>query len=108
MSDEKLYLLGFYVPEDGLEKVLQAVFSAGAGKFRNYDRCAWTTAGKGRFRGLENSRPALGKAGEETRVHETKVECIVSGKDLENVRTALLKTHPYEEPAYHFIAIDGV
>lgn len=108
MSDQQLYLLGFYVPEDDLEKVLQAVFSAGAGKFRNYDRCAWTTAGEGRFRGLENSKPVLGKAGEEMHVHEIKAECIVPGRDLEKVRNALLEAHPYEEPAYHFIAIDGV
>lgn len=104
---EDLYLLGFYVPEKDLEKVLDAVFAAGAGKYRNYDRCAWTTAGKGRFRPLDGSHPAIGKANADTRVKEIKVECIVPGKQIAAVREALIKAHPYEEPAFHFIALNN-
>lgn len=107
MSEHRIYLLGFYVPEKDLENVLQAVFAAGAGKFGNYDHCAWTVKGEGRFRPLKNSRPAFGKAGEETRLAEVKVECIVEQPYLKQVREALIKAHPYEEPAYHFVAADG-
>lgn len=102
MSDND-YILEFYVPEENLEDVLEAVFKAGAGKFRDYDRCAWTTKGSGRFRPLENSNPYIGRQNEDTRIEEIKVECLVSNENAQAVKLALLTAHPYEEPAYHFI-----
>ena len=107
MSD-KQYLLSFYVPEEDLETVLEAVFSAGAGKYKDYDRCAWTTLGNGRFRPLENSNPTIGRQNEDTKVSEVKVECIVAEEDLPSVKEALLRSHPYEEPAYHTIVINVI
>ena len=97
------YLLEFYVPEENTKEVLDAIFDAGAGRYKNYDRCAWTSKGLGRFRPLKNSSPHIGKENEDTLVNEIKVECMVSEEDLQAVKQALLKTHPYEEPAYHFI-----
>jgi hypothetical protein len=108
MSESQFRILAFYVPEPDLEKVLSAVFDAGAGKYRAYDRCAWVCRGEGRFRSLEGSRPAIGKSGTETRLPEVKVECIVPLARVESVRKALLQAHPYEEPAYHFIVTDTV
>lgn len=105
---EDLYLLGFYVPEQDLEKVLDAVFAAGAGRYRDYNRCAWTAAGEGRFRPLDGSHPAIGKANTDTRIKEIKVECIVSGERIAAVRKALIGVHPYEEPAFHFVALAGL
>ncbi len=105
MSDNR-YLLSFYVPEKDLETVLEAVFSAGAGKYKNYDRCAWTTPGKGRFRALDKSNPYIGKQNKDTKVNEIKVECMVTEEYLKPVKEALLKSHPYEEPAYHIIVIN--
>ncbi|MDT8285115.1 MAG: hypothetical protein RQ767_06275 [Thermovirgaceae bacterium] len=99
------YLLSFYVPETHLEKVLEVVFSAGAGRYKAYDRCAWSTDGKGRFRPLENSEPYLGRPGEDTMVPEIKVECLVPGDRRSAVEQALLSEHPYEEPAFHFLGI---
>ncbi len=105
MSESSLLLLCFYIPNDHLEPVLQAIFKAGAGKFKQYNRCVWTTRGQGRFRPLENSDPFLGKQGEDTELNETKVECIVPEDKRSAVKKALLAAHPYEEPAYHFIRI---
>ena len=105
MSDKPLYFCSFYVPAEFLEAVLDAIFDAGAGKYRNYDRCAWTTAGEGRFRPLAGSDPFLGKKENDTRVPEIKVECIVSEEHLEAVEDALINSHPYEEPAYHFVSL---
>ncbi len=102
---EKLYLLGFYVAKKDLEKVLDAVFAAGAGKYQHYDRCAWTTKGQGRFRPLAGSQPHIGKRNRDTKVKEIKVECIVSQENLKAVREALISAHPYEEAAFHFIEI---
>jgi hypothetical protein len=36
-------------------------------------------------------------------VSEIKVECMVSDENAAKVKQALLREHPYEEPAYHFI-----
>ncbi|MCF7832152.1 MAG: NGG1p interacting factor NIF3 [Candidatus Marinimicrobia bacterium] len=107
MSD-KCYLLSFYVPEEELEAVLEAVFSAGAGKYKDYDRCAWTSRGMGRFRPLENSNPFIGRCNEDTKLTEIKVECIVKEEKLQAVKKALLKAHPYEEPAYHIIVTNVI
>jgi len=102
----KSYLLSFYVPEENLESVLEAVFEAGAGKYKGYDRCAWTTAGNGRFRPLESSNPYIGRQNEDTKISEIKVECIIKEENLQAVKEALLEAHPYEEPAYHIIVIN--
>ncbi len=107
MSDKR-YILVFYVPEENLETVLDAVFLAGAGKYKNYDRCAWTTRGKGRFRPLEDSNPYLGRINEDTMVVEFKVECIVFENDLQAVKKALIDSHPYEEPAYQVIVTNAI
>lgn len=102
MPDE-FYHLAFYVPEDHLEPVLEAIFAAGAGRYKDYDKCAWTTRGQGRFRPLENSDPYIGRQMEDTKVDEIKVECMVKKEYAEAVKEAMIKAHPYEEPAYHFI-----
>lgn len=101
----KLYLLAFYVPKEHLEPVLNKIFEAGAGKYKNYDRCAWTSEGMGRFRPLEASTPFIGEKQKDTQVLEIKVECVVSEENIEVVKKALLDIHPYEEPAFHIQAI---
>ena len=45
-----VFQISFYVPEDNLEAVKTAMFNAGAGKFNNYQNCAWQTMGKGQFK----------------------------------------------------------
>ncbi|MFA6617523.1 MAG: NGG1p interacting factor NIF3 [Candidatus Neomarinimicrobiota bacterium] len=104
MSD-KLYLLAFYIPKEHLEPVLNKIFNAGAGQYGNYDRCAWTTEGMGRFRPLEASSPFIGEKQKDTFLSEIKVECIVSEKNIEKVKKVLLDTHPYEEPAFYILPI---
>ena len=95
-----LYRLSFYVPETHLESVKDAVFAAGAGRYRNYDRCAWQTIGTGQFRPGETAQPFLGSAGTDELVSEAKVEMVCSSSCIEAAVEALLRSHPYEEPAY--------
>lgn len=101
----KLYLLAFYIPKEHLEPVLNKLFDAGAGNYKNYDRCAWTTEGVGRFRPLEGASPFIGEKQEDIQVSEVKVECVVKGENIEKVKQTLLDMHPYEEVAYHFSLI---
>ena len=98
------YKLVVYIPENYLEKVKTALFNAGAGRQGNYDNCCWQVLGTGQFRPLEGSAPYLGAKNELKQVSEWRVEILVAEDSVCSVKGALVETHPYEEPAYDFIA----
>jgi hypothetical protein len=89
-----------YVPQSHVDKVKNALFDAGAGRYGKYDRCSWQTAGLGQFRPLDDSRPFIGSAGNVEQVQEWRVEMICREDTLPAVLAALRATHPYEEPAF--------
>lgn len=102
-----MYKLVFFVPEEHLEAVKQAVFDAGAGKIGDYDQCCWQVLGQGQFRPLSGSNPFIGQSplvsetfGELTQVPEYRVEMVCEDTLISSVIKALKLTHPYEEPAY--------
>jgi hypothetical protein len=76
------------------------VFAAGAGRIGDYERCSWYSAGVGTFLGGETTTPAVGEAGREERIAETRVETVVPDDRLAEVVAALRRSHPYEEPAF--------
>lgn len=98
-----MFILIFYVPADSAEKVKEALFNAGAGKFRNYDRCSWQTLGTGQFRALPGSTPFIGTRMKTEIVEEYRIEMVCEEKCIREALKALVKNHPYEEPAYHII-----
>lgn len=101
-----MYKLCFYVPESHVEIVKNAVFQAGAGRYENYDCCAWQVRGQGQFRPLAGSRPFLGSAGTGLeRVEEYRVEMICAEEVAPAVLAALCAAHPYETPAYDCVRI---
>lgn len=100
-----MYKLVFFVPEAHAETVKQAVFDAGAGRYRNYDSCSWQTAGSGQFRPLAGADPFVGTVGSVERVAELRVETICTDDDVRAAVEALLAAHPYEEPAYELIRV---
>ena len=100
-----MYKICFYVPESHLEVVKEALFIAGAGRIGNYDRCSWQCLGKGQFRPLAGSQPAIGQQGLVERVAEYKVELVCSRENIQTAITALKASHPYEEPAYDVLEI---
>lgn len=95
-----MHKLVFYVPESHLEKVKNALFAVGAGKVGNYDCCSWQTKGKGQCRPLENSKPFSGEKNKICTEVEFLVEMICEDHVMDLVITTLLKTHPYETPAF--------
>jgi len=103
-----MYYINFYVPENFLEKVKIAMFTAGAGKLSNYTNCAWQTKGEGQFYALENANPAVGTKNNITKVLEYKVEMLCGKKFLQAAITALKNAHPYEEPAYYVISPEKI
>ena len=62
LSNRLLKLVTF-IPESHIEKVREAVFSAGAGVIGNYDKCSFNVSGYGTFRGDENTSPFVGEKG---------------------------------------------
>ena len=94
------YKLVVFVPREALDAVRDAVFTAGAGRIGQYERCSWYTDGTGTFLGGEGSAPSVGQAGREERVAELRLETILPAERLDDVVAALRQAHPYEEPAF--------
>lgn len=97
-----------FVPNDALDRVRLALADAGAGRIGEYDRCSFTTAGHGSFRGSERSKPVVGTAGQFEQVDEVRLEMHCSKKDLSAVVAALHRAHPYETPAFDLLALADV
>ncbi|KAF9407099.1 hypothetical protein BGZ76_006183, partial [Entomortierella beljakovae] len=99
-SSTRLYKIIFFVPEEHKEVVKMRLFSAGAGKYGNYDQCSFETSGYGQFRPLEGSNPFIGKENKLEKVPEYKVEMVCQEDCIEEAVRELIDAHPYEEPAY--------
>jgi len=103
----QLLKLVTYIPEDQLETVRSALFSAGAGVIGNYDQCSFGASGYGTFRGNEESNPFVGEPGELHAEKETRFETIVPRHLVSKIISALLAAHPYEEVAYDLIPLEN-
>lgn len=103
-----LYSLVFYAPNDVVDSICEACFSAGAGKTDKYDRCCLKMPTQTQFRPLAGARPAVGTEMEDTHVDETRVEIAVLKSDLKKTVEAMLAAHPYESVAYNIIPILGI
>ena len=100
-----MYSFCFYVPENALEVVKDAVFAAGAGRIGNYDKCCWQVAGQGQFRPLSGSNPAIGQRDTLEAVLEYRVEMVCESVSIRAAVEAMKAAHPYEEPAWHVVKI---
>jgi len=105
--ENEFYKLEFYVPAEHLEPVKNALFAAGAGRIGKYDCCCWQTAGTGQFRPLPGSHPFIGRQEQIETVAEIKVEMVCASAVIDAVIAALLRTHPYETPAYQYWKVRG-
>ncbi len=98
-----MYVLVAYVPETHIEQVKTAIFRAGGGAIGNYTSCSWQVKGQGQFEPGAGSEPYLGKVDRLEKVDEYRLELVCSDEKAAAVAEALRNSHPYEEPAYHFI-----
>jgi hypothetical protein len=94
-----------FVPHEALDRVRDALFSAGAGRIGGYERCSWYTEGTGTFFGGEGTDPTIGAAGVEERVAELRLETVFPAEAQDEVLAALRGAHPYEEPAFDIYAL---
>jgi dinuclear metal center YbgI/SA1388 family protein len=103
----KLSKLVTYVPETHLDKVMEAIFEAGAGGIGNYDYCGFTVPGTGSFRGGEGTKPFLGEKGRISFEKEIRFETVFFSHLKERLIKALLDAHPYEEVAYDIYSLEN-
>lgn len=92
-----------FVPAEQAQRVLEAVWGAGAGHIGNYEQCSFSHAGVGTFKGGTGATPAVGERGVLEQVEELRLEVVVPPDRLEPVLGALRGAHPYEEPAFDVI-----
>lgn len=95
-----MFKLVFFVPAAQAELVKEAVFAAGGGEYPQYSKCAWQTLGTGQFLPAGGSNPTIGTVGTLERVEEYRVEILCRDEVVRAAVAALVRAHPYEEPAY--------
>lgn len=101
------YKLVVFIPEENIEQVSNAMFDAGAGIIGEYSKCSYKTDGEGTFQGSMDTNPAIGSKMNFEKVNEYRLEVLVNKWNLKNVLNALIKTHPYEEPAYDIYPLEN-
>jgi dinuclear metal center YbgI/SA1388 family protein len=89
-----------FMPEDAVDAVIAALGTAGAGRIGDYEQCAFTTGGTGRFVASAGTHPAAGTAGAANAEPEVRVEMIAPRGRADAIVEALIAAHPYEEPAF--------
>ncbi|CAC9593422.1 hypothetical protein [uncultured Gammaproteobacteria bacterium] len=99
--------ISFYVPEIDLEIVKNAMFDAGAGRYNNYEQCAWQTIGMGQFKPIGDAHPTIGLLDKLEVIKEYKVEMICTDDHLPRALEAMKFAHPYEEIAYTVIKMEN-
>lgn len=90
-----------FVPTTETQKVLDALYLAGAGGIGDYDHCSFRVEGIGTFRPGEGTSPHIGTQNQDEAVTENRIEVIFPAHLSRQVISALRQHHPYEEVAYY-------
>lgn len=104
----KMKKLAVYVPQTDAKKMREALAKAGAGQQGDYHSTSFTVNGTGRFTPNDQANPTIGSANVPEQVQESKIEVIFPETKQTQVVSAMLKAHPYEEPAYDIYQLDNL
>jgi dinuclear metal center YbgI/SA1388 family protein len=96
-----------FVPESHANELREALGRAGAGHIGNYSHCTFNSTGVGTFLPGEGTNPHIGEANKLERVEEVKIETIIPAHLQNRVIAAMIKAHPYEEPAYDVYPLEN-
>ncbi|WP_053367165.1 Nif3-like dinuclear metal center hexameric protein [Bacillus sp. FJAT-27245] len=105
--EERLKKVVVFVPNEHAGQVREAMGNAGAGAIGNYSHCSFSTEGTGRFLPGEGTNPFIGSEGKIEAVGEARIETIVPERFVKKVVSAMIKAHPYEEPAYDVYPVEN-
>lgn len=100
LEENNQFKVVVFVPPFSLDDVSNSVFKAGGGRIGEYENCSFRLNGEGTFKGSERSNPVVGLKNVFEKVNEVRFEFLVDSWKLTKVIAALVKSHPYEEPAY--------
>lgn len=100
-KNDTLTKLVTFIPKDHTEKVLKALYDAGAGQLGDYKNCSFQTEGTGTFMPTGDANPHTGKLNQQERVQEDRAELIFATHSENSILNALKAAHPYEEAAYY-------
>lgn len=98
----KLY---FYVPASHSEKLMNALFEAGAGEIGNYSECSFSVKGNGTFKPGDLANPFIGEKNQRHEEEELKIEMLFPSHLQQKIIETLKANHPYEEVAYEVIGL---
>jgi dinuclear metal center YbgI/SA1388 family protein len=90
-----------FIPKDHTQKVLDALYAAGAGQIGNYQNCSFRVEGTGTFQPTGNANPYVGESGKQESVQEDRVEVIFAKHLTSRIMKSLREAHPYEEVAHY-------
>ena len=94
-----------FIPADVADRVLEALYQAGAGQIGHYKNCSFSVEGTGTFMPDELANPHLGKPNTQELVKEIRAEVVFPTHLERRVLQALKEAHPYEEVAYYLTAL---
>lgn len=97
-----------FVPTQDKERLLNALFEAGAGYIGNYSECSFSSIGLGTFKGGADSNPVIGQKGLRSRSPEEKIELIFNEEKEIEIIHQLKSHHPYEEVAYDIFQLTNL
>ena len=96
-----------YCPKEQTEELKDALFSAGAGSIGDYEKCSFTSVGKGTFKATEGATPFVGKINELHTENEERIEVIYPKNKERAILNTMQKVHPYQEVAHQIYVIDN-
>lgn len=94
-------VLVVFAPAEATPQVLAVLAAEGAGSIGDYSGCSWSVTGTGRFTPGTGAQPAIGSVGLREEVIEDRIEVVCPRSRARNVLEAMIRAHPYEQPAYH-------
>lgn len=104
---EILMKLTTFVPVADSQKVLNALYLAGAGNIGNYKNCSFRTEGIGTFKPTGTANPHIGTLDKDEEVLENRLEVIFPSYLERTILHTLRTAHPYEEVAFYVQKIEN-
>jgi len=105
MGCNAMVKMEIFIPVSHMEPLREALRSAGAGAFGNYDSVLSYSLVRGSWRPLSGANPYNGEIGILCEADEYKVEVCCPSEKLEQVISAVKAVHPYEVPVINVIPL---
>lgn len=96
-----------FAPQENQAVIQNALFEAGAGEIGQYSECSFVSQGIGSFKPGEGANPHLGAIGIRHQEAEVKIEVVFPAWLQQQVLSAMLQHHPYEEVAYEVFTLSN-